>query len=262
MNLFATIQSLYPTFTKSEKKISDYLLSSDRKEFTFMHLTLEDFATEVGVGQATVIRYIRKCGYNTYRQFFLDFYEASRELRVSSRLSQKQSGNTLLSDIIVQLNACQAAIREETLSDIFEHIKESALIVCTGLGSSSHAAALTAARLRAENILAVSAPYREIGFHGRIMHDNPNTILMAFSISGETPELIDEIKKYKELDAYIIAFTGHTQSTLAKLSDAVLYTASQLIPGTYPRDLHSVISQLYVAETIVDEYISRITPTE
>lgn len=51
---------------------------------------------------------------------------------------------------------------------------------------------------------------------GILSHDD---LLVAFSYSGESPELIDIINYAKRLDVRVIAITGETNSSLAKASD-------------------------------------------
>ena len=57
------IISLYPTLTKSEKKIADYILDN---ELNCDKLTSYDLATEVNVSQPTIIRFSQKLGFSSF----------------------------------------------------------------------------------------------------------------------------------------------------------------------------------------------------
>ena len=78
MEILATLQSLYPTFTKVEKKIADYFMT-ERDGRYFPNATMEDIANQVGVGQASVVRLVKKCGYSSYRNFMVDLGHAQYE---------------------------------------------------------------------------------------------------------------------------------------------------------------------------------------
>ena len=61
LEILATLQSLYPTFTKVEKKIADFFMQEQDGRY-FPNATMEDVANQVGVGQASVVRLVKKCG--------------------------------------------------------------------------------------------------------------------------------------------------------------------------------------------------------
>jgi arabinose-5-phosphate isomerase len=61
--------------------------------------------------------------------------------------------------------------------------------------------------------------------HGDLGIVDPKDVVLALSYSGETPELNLLVNSLKNRGVSIIAMTGGLESTLAKLSDAVLHVA-------------------------------------
>src|SRR5699024_12184557 len=79
MNVLAIISSYFPSLTKSEQKVAQYVLANpDDIEAT----SIQELAKKVSVGESTIIRFVRKIGYSGYQEFKLalvksQFYETS-----------------------------------------------------------------------------------------------------------------------------------------------------------------------------------------
>lgn len=256
MSLDTQLKASYPSYTKTEKKIVDFLLN-DPGDFPYLHITLEDLSKQIGVGQASIIRFVRKSGYSTYRSFLADLHASIQKKVIAARIADREAGNSLLADLITKLQTTNNDIQLSTIQSVVDQISHADLIICLGMGNSGHVAALTADRLRAEGLLAHHDVYREIGYYTRSVRHDLHVVVMAFSSSGETPELITQVRDYEEIGAYVVSFTGYLESTLAKYSDAVIYTASQVSSASNTRELHSIITQLYAAEIILEAYLQK-----
>ena len=57
MQTLGIIESYYPSFTKSEKRIADFIIESNSK---VIDLTLSELAVMLNVGEATIVRFCRK----------------------------------------------------------------------------------------------------------------------------------------------------------------------------------------------------------
>ena len=68
MNCYNTIESLYPTLTKTEKIIADYILKEKSK---VMYLSLSELANAICVGDASIVRFCRKIGYDGFQNLKL-----------------------------------------------------------------------------------------------------------------------------------------------------------------------------------------------
>ena len=57
MQVIAQTKTLYPSLTKSERKVADFVLEHGGE---LVHMTLSELARRIGVGEATVVRFCQK----------------------------------------------------------------------------------------------------------------------------------------------------------------------------------------------------------
>ncbi|MCI9402821.1 MAG: MurR/RpiR family transcriptional regulator [Oscillospiraceae bacterium] len=253
MEILATLQSLYPTFTKVEKKIADFFMQEQDGRY-FPNATMEDVANQVGVGQASVVRLVKKCGYSSYRNFMVDLGRAQYENAVAARLASRQ-GHSLVDDLNLQLKLCSENLSRENMKLTVQCMRQADLIVCTGYGDSSYVAALTVGRLRREGLFAVQDISGDISLFGRSFSKQLRPMVFAFSVTGETPEIISAVKHYEHNGACVVVLTSHMESTLGKRANITFYTPSKAPKGGKRRDLDGIFNQLYTMEAIIEEYL-------
>ena len=77
--------------TKSQRKILEYFETADHKHIIYMSIT--QLAEEVGVAEATVLRFCRSLGFNGYQEFRhsrgkipLRFFNAENSIHMRSYL--------------------------------------------------------------------------------------------------------------------------------------------------------------------------------
>lgn len=261
MEVFATLQTLYPTFTKTEKKIADFFMS-ESDGHVFLNYTLDGLSQEIGVGQASVIRFAKKCGYASFRNFLAALHQSLFERSVSVRLAKRQEGHSLLDDVTDRLRLCSQNLSQESLSLAAECIRKADMIVCTGFGNSSHVAALVASRLRREGLLATQTIPGEIDMADIVMTRSLRVAVLAFSVSGETEAVLHIAGHYARNGSCLIAITSHVESSLAKLSNITLYAPSGLKKERHNRDLEGMITPLFVAEALIEKYFTQLNQTE
>jgi 6-phospho 3-hexuloisomerase len=108
----------------------------------------------------------------------------------------------------------------DKLDKIFEMIEKGESIHLYGKGRSGSAAVSLALRLKHFGY--------NVWFIGDVIKERikPNDVVILFSGSGETSELVDVAKKAKSINAKVIAITSYKDSSLAKNSDLVF-----ILPG-------------------------------
>jgi len=97
-------------------------------------------------------------------------------------------------------------------------------VVVSGIGKSGHIARKVAATFASTGTPAFFVHPAEAS-HGDLGMISPDDVVVAFSNSGETAELLAILPTVKRLGARLIALTGNPASTLAKLADASLDTS-------------------------------------
>ena len=68
------IENAYQSLSKTEKKLADFILLAESDVESgpdLSNFTLADYANEVGVGQASVLRFVKKIGFENFAVFRL-----------------------------------------------------------------------------------------------------------------------------------------------------------------------------------------------
>lgn len=94
-------------------------------------------------------------------------------------------------------------------------------VVVTGMGKSGHVGNKIAATLASTGTPAFFVHPAELR-HGDFGMLDQNDVVLALSATGETQEIKLVLDPIKRLGIPLIAFTGNTQSTLARFSDVVV----------------------------------------
>ena len=94
-------------------------------------------------------------------------------------------------------------------------------VICTGMGKSGHIATKIAATLASTGTPAFFLHPAE-GVHGDLGMVTDNDVVLAFSNSGETGEIISILPSLRRIGAKLICVVGNADSTLAKNADIVL----------------------------------------
>lgn len=103
------------------------------------------------------------------------------------------------------------------------HLIESAKgrVVLTGMGKSGHIARKVAATMASTGTPAFFLHPAE-GIHGDLGMVTADDVVIAYSNSGETAEVLNILPSLKRIGAKLVAVVGNTRSTLARNADAVL----------------------------------------
>jgi len=100
-------------------------------------------------------------------------------------------------------------------------MESSGRVVVTGMGKSGHIARKVSATLSSTGTPSIWLHPAE-GIHGDLGMVTSDDIILAFSKSGETTEIINLLPSLRRIGAKIISIVGNHNSTLAKNSDVIL----------------------------------------
>lgn len=99
-------------------------------------------------------------------------------------------------------------------------------VILTGMGKSGHIAKKVSATMASTGTPSFFLHPAE-GIHGDLGMVTPQDVIIAYSNSGETGEILNIIPSVKRIGAKMIAVVGNVNSTLAKNSDVVLYAGAE-----------------------------------
>jgi len=151
--------------------------------------------------------------------------------QVASALGDQTQGGLASARRVLRLEASGIQALSSALDETF--VKAIALlegatgrVVVTGMGKSGHIARKVAATLASTGTPAVFVHPAEAS-HGDLGMVTENDAVIAFSNSGETPELADLVTYCKRFEIPLIGITGRPGSTLAEAANVAL-----LLPDT------------------------------
>lgn len=230
-------------YTKSEKKLYEYIIDNFER---VMYHSLTELAEICQVGEATILRFCRKLGYEGYQDF---------KLAVAQDLSAVTKSNgdetyveKIKNSMVSVLDDTYEVIDLKTLEETVEKINQSDDVVVYGIGLSGIVGLDMQSRfLRiGKNISVVTDPHFQTM---RSCSANKNTVIIAISLSGSTKDTVDAVKIAKNNGAFVIAITSYIKSPLTKYSDLVLLTSGKENPLD-SGSLVAKISQIFVVDLI------------
>ncbi len=135
-------------------------------------------------------------------------------------------------------------------------IKEASSVLLTASGSSYHAALLLKGRLNREARIRCDAVLAG-EFESQSHFLDRNAVMVAFSQSGETADLLEAVKRGREAGAKVMSVVNAAGSSLARESDAVLLLNCG--PEVGVAATKSFTAQVMVGNMIADAVVGRNT---
>lgn len=242
MKIIEKIEQTYNELTKSEQRIAAYYLENT-KEAT--EKTLSEISTFAKCGEATVVRFCKKCGYESFKNFQLN-------LAVDLEKEHREKPNNFISDIVENIETTITntigQLNHEVLDEAIRLIDKAAIIYCIGVGSSGLSAEICTMRFIRNGKLSICL--KDSHFQAMLMnHITENDILIAFSASGKSIDTIQSVDIAKNSKVKIIGITNSTVSPLAQKADVVLVTTKRTNPVT-AGSLVLQINQILIADIL------------
>lgn len=245
------INDRYDSFSSKERIIADFILKNPTK---VLYYTIEDFATELSVSEATVFRFIKKLGYSGYQYFKVSL--ASEVTKTSTESQSKRdniSGSSNAYKYITDLytnNIQETSDKIDTslLDRIVKTMMNSKRIAFLGLGSSGELA------LNAYNKFIDTGLFciYNMDYHMQLKMTsqlNSDDLAVVFCNSGMNRDTITLVDTLKEHSVPIIGLSSNPNSPFAKMVNEFIYT--------YPINPKTVIEKLssYVSQITVIDYL-------
>lgn len=246
------IENNYYTLTKTEKKIANFILQDT--EHTFVNMTLLELAKQLGIGEATIVRFCRKMGFDGFQNLKVSM--AIENARQDEKSGSQELDHTREMEKMIRIlektNQCVDWKKLEYAADMMRIGRE---IYFYGAGSSGLTAEIAEARfLRMGGRAKALKESHFQTVQSAVM--GTEDVVVVISVSGTTNDLYEAVKVAKDNGAKLIAITNHENSVIAALSDCVLLTKAPENPIT-GGNFESVVSQLYVLDLLFSCYSAR-----
>ena len=154
---------------------------------------------------------------------------AASQVSQIGALPLKGAQTLALAREVLEIEAAAVAALVDRVDDSFAHAIDLLLacrgrVVVAGIGKSGHIARKVAATFASTGTAAFFVHPAEAS-HGDLGMISADDVLVAFSNSGETSELLAIVPSIKRLGAKLVAVSGNPRSTLARLADAAIDTS-------------------------------------
>lgn len=231
-------------FTPTEIIIYNYLIAHPSE---ILKLSIRQLAGTVHVSSASIIRCIKKMGYDSFYEFKFASKQQKLDLQTAQLATNYDTEIIDLSHEFFKRPLLQQYSRE--LTSFKKLISNTNNVLFFGIGTSGVLAQYGA---RQFSNFGVNSIYNIDPFYPlpKELHSNTNQIAIMLSVSGETPEVVDRAVSLKGENFHIISITNNNYCTLAKVSE--INFAYNVKPGVI-KDTLNITTQvpvLFILESL------------
>lgn len=218
-------------------------------------LSVRQLAAESNTSTASVLRFCRKFGTTGFTEFKI---RLAAYIRAHEPSPQQTLNRSNAPELINFFSRFQDTYYREKIDEAVALLLEKELILFIGLGSSNIIAEYGALYFSSIFTMAVRI---EDPNNYPVTHMTPElarrTCIVALSVSGETPEVINYLSHFNLSESSIISITSTSTSTVARLSDINIpyHIAIEKMPdgSAAPPDITTQVPALYIVETLARE---------
>jgi len=233
--LLSDMEKLYPTFSKGQKKIADYLTAHyDKAAF----MTAAKLGNTVGVSELTVVRFAAELGYEGYPQLQKTLQEIIKNYLTSvqrmevdtSRVSDDTIITKALTADIEMIKATLEQISVKDFTGSIETINKASKIYIIGVRSASSLAGFMAYyfNLIYDNIVLVNSA-RASDLFEQIYKITADDVCIAMTFPRYSKQTVGALRYIRETGAKIISITDSKMSPIAPLADHLLIAQSSMV---------------------------------
>lgn len=228
MHILEALERAKPKMTRSDLSVMEYISA---KGLEVCNAPISEIARSCGVSHATVTRFVRKFGYESLQAF---------KIALAKEVGSGENIGHLIS-----VNIAWDESSEETVGKLTQLMTDT--IRRTAKGIDHHSLArITSFFSKARRVYFIgkgnsgfvasdsSFKFNRIGIDSRAFIETHEMLMMcsmlhrrdllvAFSNSGSTPEIIKACELAKQEGCKIIGITADKESSLAKMADESLY---------------------------------------
>ncbi|WAA12952.1 MurR/RpiR family transcriptional regulator [Fervidibacillus halotolerans] len=245
--------------SKSQRKIANYIIDHpDVAPF----LTASKLAHNVGVGEATVIRFAVFLGYQGYPDFQWHLQEALKRKWTSAERFEKttEGGDSspsevwqeVLSDDIQNIKSTMDNIDHDDFQQAVQAIIEAKRIYIVAYRSAQSIGQFLEFYL--DLVLQNTELIRQAdGVSEHLLDINERDLVIGMGFSRYTKRTVDILKYVRTRGAKTLVITDHVMSPLAPLGDIQLFTSV---------DINSFIDSFTAPLSMINALITAVTRSE
>ncbi|MBQ4062569.1 MAG: MurR/RpiR family transcriptional regulator [Christensenellaceae bacterium] len=231
-NVLAKIENSYPSFSKRQKLIADYILKNyDKAAF----MTANALSAASGVSESTVVRFAYALGFDGYPKLQKKLQETIKiKLTNVQRMNLMDGMDTFnVFETVLKMDIANIkATRDQLDADSFKKAAECLIaakrIYVIGYRSSSPLAQFAVYYLNYifDNVRLVSAGASDI--YAQLMHAGHDDVVMAIGFPRYASQTVDGARFAKSNGATVISVTDNELSPLYELGDMCLLARTEM----------------------------------
>jgi len=256
-NVRVYISNIMGGLSDTDRHIADFILQNPAQ---VAQMAVSKFAEVIQLSEATIVRFCKKIGYGG----LLDLKVAlKRELLEESDQSLPSSPEIFLNDtrndVAQKIVMTVDTTMKETIDlldmsvvkRVVDRFLSASRVLFVGFGASGLAAMEARDKMNRQGIDSEAYTDR-FTMTLKLSNLKKNDFVVAFSHSGETPEVVNAFRLAKKAGAQRLAITHSPNSPLTELGETFLLTSGDA--GPYQGDsIATRISQLFIIEFLCTE---------
>ena len=248
-NIFDRISLISQHATKQDRAIIDCLHANNIGNLSYLSIT--EFAGLAGVAESTLLRFCRKLGLRGYSEFRMLLAQSKSEYTGD----EQDFAFTIMKSMTAALRSTYEMIDHADVDKAVGILCGAERIYCFGSGNSGVAAEELRNKLLRFGVHAfhfTDSHFQAIA--AATLHEKD--VLVLFSVSGSTKDMLAIAKAAKQSRAKLIVVTNYLRSPLGAYADILLSVVAKSTPLD-GGSLVAKVSQLYVIDVLAAAYFKR-----
>ena len=260
-NIFEIISMDYYSFTASEKKLADFILSN---QDGLAYMSIGQLASGAGVAEATVSRFCRHLGFKNFVEFKLTAANISLRFKPANNpLSGQIEQTDTVEDICRKLYSAEMDAIGQTMEVLdadavvraADLLEKAPRVLFMGQGGSMLLAQEAAHLFSTVDNRFIPVMDSHMQAIAAAMME-PDDVIMFFSYSGATRAMMETLEIARSRKGKVILVTRFPNAPGTELSDIVLQCGANENP-LQSGSVAARIAQMYLMDVLFSEYSRR-----
>ena len=260
-NIVALMLQEYENFTRSERKIADYVLEHQKET---QYISITDLSAECEVAVSTVSLFCRKLKLAGFNDFKLELARAAlpacnRSGEAEGAITPEDPPATVMGKVLHAaqdaLNNAYHMLAEREVSRAADLLHSAGQVIC--LGQGNHSVVALAAWAQFSTTTPKFKTIQDSHMQTVVLSTlSKRDVVLYFSYSGATHEVLEAAEVIRSRGAKLILVTRYLNSPASAYADTVLLCGPNEQPFQFG-STSALISQLYVLEVLLSEFTRR-----
>ncbi len=260
-NILTQMLQEYDSFTRSERKIVDYVLEHQKET---QYISITDLSAECEVAVSTVSLFCRKLKLAGFNDFKLELARAAlpagtnTSQLVGEILPEDSLGTVMgkvLHNVQDELNNAYHMLSDAAVTRAADLLRGAGQVICLGQGNHSVVALAAWAQFSTASpkFKTIQDSHMQMVVLSTLSRED---VVVYFSYSGATHEVLEAAEVIRGRGARLILVTRYLNSPASAYADTVLLCGPNEQPFQFGSSA-ALIAQLYVVEVLLSEFIRR-----